>query len=104
MHVAQKFEHLLDTNRRPDGIRWTGQHLDEATGGVVTRSYVTNLSKGRTESPGYEKLAAIAKAMGFAPEALFEEGVGRTLDAPIDDGRRIVGRVEHLVCASGAEL
>jgi transcriptional regulator with XRE-family HTH domain len=42
----------------------------------VTRSYVTNLRKGRIESPGYEKLAAIAKAMGFAPEAWFEETPG----------------------------
>ena len=68
MHVSQKFERLLDTYRRPDGSRWTAQHLDEATGGVVTRSYVTNLRKGRIESPGYEKMAAIAKAMGFPPE------------------------------------
>jgi hypothetical protein len=67
MHVAQKFEHLLDTYRRLDGHRWTGQQLDEATGGVATCSYVTNLRKGRIESPGYEKLAAMAKAMGFPP-------------------------------------
>jgi transcriptional regulator with XRE-family HTH domain len=68
MHVAQKFEYLLDTYRRPDGHRWTGQQLHEATGGVVTRSYVTNLRKGHIESPGYEKLAAMAKAMRFPPE------------------------------------
>jgi hypothetical protein len=54
MHVAQKFEQLLEAYRRPDGHRWTRQQLDEATGGVVPRSYVTNLSKGRIESPGYE--------------------------------------------------
>jgi hypothetical protein len=45
MHVAQKFEYLLDTYLRPDGHRWTGQQLHEPTGGVVTRSYVTNLRK-----------------------------------------------------------
>jgi len=54
--------------RRPDGRRWSGQEIDEATGGVVTRSYVTNLRKGRIDNPGFEKLRAIAKAMGFAPE------------------------------------
>jgi hypothetical protein len=43
MHVSQRFEHLRDSYRRPDGSRWTGQRLEEATGGVVTRSYVTNL-------------------------------------------------------------
>ena len=67
LHVAQRFEVFLNTYRRPDGTRWTGQKLDEATGGVVTRSYFTNLRKGRIENPGYEKKAAIAKAMGFPP-------------------------------------
>jgi hypothetical protein len=32
MHILQKVEHLLDTHRRQDGSRWTGQQLDEATG------------------------------------------------------------------------
>jgi transcriptional regulator with XRE-family HTH domain len=96
MHVAQKFEGLLETYRRPDGRRWSGQELDEATGGVVTRSYVTNLRKGRIENPGYEKMKAIAKAMGFAPEVWFEEGVGRASSELSDDSRGIAGRLEHL--------
>jgi hypothetical protein len=50
MHVAQKFEHLLDKYRHADGHKWTGAELDEATGGVVTHSYVTNLRKGRIET------------------------------------------------------
>jgi hypothetical protein len=41
LHAAQKFEALLDAYRRPDGSRWTGQQLDEATGGVVSRTFVT---------------------------------------------------------------
>ena len=52
--------------------------------------------QGRIASPGYEKLAAIAKAMGFPPEAWFEEGVGREPDRPENEGRGIVGKVEHL--------
>jgi transcriptional regulator with XRE-family HTH domain len=97
MHVAQKFERLLDTYRRSDGHRWTGQQLDEATGGVVPRSYVTNLRKGRIESPGYEKLAAMAKAMGFAPEVWFEEhlGEGRSIEQA-EESRGVAGRLEHL--------
>jgi hypothetical protein len=62
MHIAQRFEHLLDSYRHPDGSQWTGQQIDEATGGVVTRSYFTNLRKGRIENPGYEKLRAIANS------------------------------------------
>jgi transcriptional regulator with XRE-family HTH domain len=96
MHIAQRFEHLLDTYRRPDGSRWTGQQLDEATG-VAPRSYVTNLRKGRIESPGYEKMRAIAKAMGFPPAAWFDENVGdRTAVGPNHEERGIAGRVEHL--------
>jgi transcriptional regulator with XRE-family HTH domain len=68
LHVAQRFERFLDTYRHPDGQRWGGEELNQATGGVVTRSYVTNLRKGRIENPGYEKMRAIAKAMGFPPE------------------------------------
>ena len=35
------FAELLDTYRRPDGHRWTGQQLDEATGGVVEAEIAT---------------------------------------------------------------
>jgi transcriptional regulator with XRE-family HTH domain len=97
MHIAQKFERLLDIYRRPDGRRWSGQEIDEATGGVVSRSYVTNLRQGRIENPGYAKLAAMAKAMGFAPEVWFEDGLGegRSIgQAEVSYG--VAGRLEHL--------
>jgi transcriptional regulator with XRE-family HTH domain len=71
--IAQKFEHFLEVYRRPDGSRWGGQDLHDATGGVVTRSYVSNLRKGRIENPGFEKLRAMAKAMNFSPELWFED-------------------------------
>jgi transcriptional regulator with XRE-family HTH domain len=97
MHSAQKFESLLEIYRRPDGRRWSGAQLGEATGGVVTRSYVTNLRKGRIENPGYEKMRAIAKAMGFPPELWFEEDLGSEGGSPAQpEGRGIPGRVEHL--------
>jgi len=97
MHIAQKFEALLEMYRRPDGRRWSGQEIDEATGGDVTRSYITNLRKGRIENPGYAKLAAMAKAMGFAPEVWFEEGLGegRSIgQAEVSKG--VAERLEHL--------
>ena len=80
MHISQKFEKLLDSYRHPDGSKWTGQQLDEATDGVVPRAYFVNLQKGRIASPGYEKMAAIAKAMGFPPAAWFEDGTDSDLD------------------------
>ena len=97
MHVAQKFEHLIDTYRHTDGRRWTGQEIDEVTGGVVSRSYVTNLRKGRIENPGYEKLAAMAKAMGFPPEVWFEDSLGEgRLIGQAEQSRGVAGRLEHL--------
>jgi transcriptional regulator with XRE-family HTH domain len=93
MHIAQKFEILLEMFRHPDGRRWSGQEIDEATGGVVTCSYVTNLRKGRIESPGYEKMRAIAKAMGFPPELWFEEDLGSGGGSPAQpEGTGIPGR------------
>jgi transcriptional regulator with XRE-family HTH domain len=77
VHIAQRFEQLLDSYRHPDGSRWTGQQIDEATDGLVTRSYFVNLRKGRIKSPGHDKLAAIAETMGFPPAAWFEDGVGK---------------------------
>src|SRR5215204_6490628 len=97
MHIAQKFEALLEIYRRPDGRKWSGQEIDEATGGVVSRSYVTNLRKGRIENPGYEKLAAMAKAMGFAPEVWFEDGLGQGRSiGQTEELRGVSGRLEHL--------
>jgi len=97
LHVSQRFERFLDTYRRPDGQRWGGAQLGKATGGIVTRSYVTNLRKGRIESPGYAKMRAIAKVMGFSPEMWFEEDLdseGRMSAGP--EGTGIPGRLEHL--------
>jgi len=88
---------FLETYRRPDGSRWSGQAIDEATDGIVTRSYITNLRKGRIENPGYGKMKAIAKAMGFLPEMWFEEDLGSEGGSPPQpEGRGIPGRVEHL--------
>jgi hypothetical protein len=38
MHIAQRFEQLLDGYRQPDGSQWTGQQIDEATDGLGPRS------------------------------------------------------------------
>src|SRR5215218_330845 len=97
MHIAQKFEALLEMYRRPDGHRWSGQEIDEATGGVVSRSYITNLRKGRIDNPGYEKMRAIAKAMGFAPEVWFEDGLGEGRSIrQAEEMSGVAGRLEHV--------
>jgi hypothetical protein len=56
-----------------------------------------NLRKGRIEGPGYEKLRAIAKAMGFAPQVWFEEDIGGGwLAGTAEEASGIAGRLEHL--------
>ena len=61
----------------------------------MARSYFTNLRKGRIETPGYEKMMAIAGAMGFPPEAWFEDAPDSTRDAP-PEGQDLAARVGHL--------
>lgn len=83
-HVSETFGRLLSLYRKPDGSEWGRQDLERATGGAVTRSYVSNLKSGRIENPGVDKLEAIAGAMGFPPQLWFGEGVGdRAPDAAL---------------------
>jgi transcriptional regulator with XRE-family HTH domain len=100
MHIAERFEILLAAYPHPDGRKWTGQELDDATGGVVTRSYVTNLRKGRIENPGYEKLRAIAKAIDFPPNLWFNEDLlSKPAAGVVPDEERagISKKVAHLI-------
>ena len=99
MRVAQRFELLLEKYRLPDGSRWNGQQFQDATGGVVTRSYVSMMRKGRIENPGFDKLRAIAKAMNFPPELWFAEADGVSNAARVEQPKRrraISDRLNHL--------
>ena len=60
----------------------------------MPRSYDTNLRKGRIENPGYEKIRAIARVLGFPPEAWFEDAPGRAVASA--EGRDLAARVGHL--------
>ena len=102
-HVSERFLRLLALYRKPDGSAWGGQDLEDATGGAVTRSYVSNLKSGRIENPGIAKLGAIAGAMGFPPALWFGGGGGErapdaALAAALEDetAREIVGEVLRL--------
>ena len=95
--VARKFERLLEAYRREDGGKWGGIELERATGGDVTRSYVTNLRKGRIENPGMDKLAAMATAMGFSPCSLVRGGADRRRwKGSAGPPAGLAGRVERL--------
>lgn len=96
--MAERFERLIDVYRRPDGGRWGGQDLEHATGGVVTRSYTSTLRKGNIESPGFDKLRAIARAMGFPPELWFEDSFDVSSASLGDEVGQdsVAERLEHL--------
>lgn len=55
VQIADKVEHFLEIYRRPDGSRWDGQDLQEATSGVVTESW---LREAQGYSEGYELFLA----------------------------------------------
>ena len=102
-HVSERFARLLALYHKPDGSEWGGQDLQRrATGGAVTRSYVTNLRKGRVESPGLDKLEAIAGAMGFPPQLWFGEAEESPPDSALaaalkdETAREILGEVLRL--------
>src|SRR5918997_503933 len=99
-HVSERFARLLALYRKPDGSVWGGQDLERATGGSVTRSYVSNLKKGHIGSPGLDKMEAIAEAMGFPPALWFDNSDGhRAPDAALmalladETARQILGEV-----------
>jgi transcriptional regulator with XRE-family HTH domain len=73
LRYAEMFERLLGMYPHPDGGRWTGPKMEEATGGFVNASYFSNLLNGRIKQPGLDKLKAIAEAMDFPPELWLEE-------------------------------
>jgi len=99
LRISQKFELFRERYRREDGGKWSGQELQDATGGVVTRSYVSMLRKGKIENPGFDKLRAIARAMGFSPDLWFKEAdeMGNALRVEQPNRKRdIADRLNHL--------
>lgn len=58
----------MDRYRRDDGSRWSGAALERATGGKVSRFYVSALRRGLTDDPSFERIAAISEAMGVPLE------------------------------------
>jgi transcriptional regulator with XRE-family HTH domain len=99
VRISQKFEIFLAQYKRPDGSVWTGQALEDATGGAVSRSYVSALRNGKIANPRFDKLRAVAKVMGFPPQLWFEETPNPDIAAyipPAKHGTTISERLETL--------
>ena len=99
VRIAQKFEAFLAEYRRPDGSKWSGQALQDATAGAVSRSYVSALRNGKIANPRFDKLRAVAKVMGFPPQLWFEDIPdlnNATQVSPAERGTPISERLETL--------
>lgn len=77
MDMGERFRHLQRTYRRPDGSAWTGAEIERATGGEVTRHYVSKLRNGYYGDPGFKKIAAISRVMGIPLEEWARPGERR---------------------------
>ena len=78
---------------------WSGQALQDATGGAVSRSYVSALRNGKIANPRFDKLRAVAKIMGFPPQLWFEDISdldNATQVSPAERGTPISERLEML--------
>lgn len=62
---ARRFELLRDEYRRDDGSKWTGAALERATGGIVSRTYVSEFARGKIKEPSFSKIVAMSDAMGI---------------------------------------
>lgn len=99
VRMSQRLEWLLDTYRHPNGRKWSGREIYDATGGVVTRSYLSALRNDHIDNPGIEKLVAIADAVGFPRELWVRESPEETDDrrTPRVGGESIAQRLDHLL-------
>jgi hypothetical protein len=60
-----KFEIVLKLFEAPYGGEWTALEMEKATDGEVAAQYFLALKDGRISVPEWEKMDAIARAMGF---------------------------------------
>lgn len=70
---TERFERIRDEHRRDDSSRWGGAALERATGGWVSRNYVSKLKNGHIHDPSFEKIYAISEAMDVPLEAWMED-------------------------------
>ena len=85
---------------------WTGQQIQQATDGFVSRSYITQLRKGRIANPRLDKLQALAEVMGFPPQLWFEDAPdlgGTPHVAPPEQSATISDRLEALIRTTADE-
>ena len=74
--MGERFRKVHRIYRRSVGSAWTGAEIERASGGEVSRHYVSKLRHGYYEDPGFGKIAAISRVMGIPLEAWTGRGEG----------------------------
>src|SRR3972149_9534468 len=68
---AAMLDRLIDTNRKPDGSKFTYADIQEGTGGAVSAEYVRQLHQGKAENPGYGVIEALSAFFQVSPADFF---------------------------------
>ena len=64
MDRSRRTRTLFDRHRHPDGHTWSGADIERATGGEVSRFYVSLLQRGLIREPSFTKIYLISRAIG----------------------------------------
>lgn len=87
MNFGTKLARLLEIYRKPDGAKWSLKEIEDATDGYVTGRYLTNLKAGRIRQPSLDRLATLARIMGFPVELWVQN---------LENWDQIIGRQKNL--------
>lgn len=93
MNFGKKLARLLEIYRKPDGSKFRLKEIEDATEGFVSGRYLTNLKADRIRQPGHDRLAAIARVMGFPKELWVQD---------LQNWDQVLGRKENI--RSGSTL
>lgn len=64
MDWASRAQAIFDRHVHPDGRPSTVAEIERATGGQVSRFYVSLLRRGLIREPGFHKIHLISRAIG----------------------------------------
>lgn len=64
MDWSGRARRVFDRHRHADGRPWTGAEIERATGGSVSRFYVSLLLRGLIREPSFSKIYLISRAVG----------------------------------------
>lgn len=71
--VAELVNHLFETRRKPDGIKYSNREVAAATQGVIDPTHLGKLRAGKIPNPGRETLLNLCRFFKVPPSYFFPE-------------------------------